>query len=131
MNHRRGAEGAENCLFCLSGDDYKQKHVSGLCARSDSNFVTFVLFVVTNCLTTKDAKYTKEKIQGRHYLCKAQGAKQNQWADCSKQYTAVKAGFKKSKAMGLISCCQLLPVPALRALRLGAKNLVEVVLLMI
>ena len=29
---------------------------------SDPNFVTFVLFVVTNCLTTKDAKYTKEEI---------------------------------------------------------------------
>ncbi len=25
----------------------------------------FVLFVVTNCLTTKDAKYTKEEIQMR------------------------------------------------------------------
>ena len=33
---------------------------------SDPNFVTFVLFVVTNCLTTKDAKYTKEEIQGRN-----------------------------------------------------------------
>jgi len=32
---------------------------------SDPNFVTFVLFVVINCLTTKDAKYTKEEIQGR------------------------------------------------------------------
>ena len=32
---------------------------------SDPNFVTFVLFVVTNCLTTKDAKYTKEEIQKR------------------------------------------------------------------
>ncbi len=30
---------------------------------NDPNFVTFVLFVVTNCLTTKDAKYTKEEIQ--------------------------------------------------------------------
>ncbi len=29
---------------------------------SDPNFVTFVLFVVTNCLTTKDAKHTKEEI---------------------------------------------------------------------
>ena len=28
MNHRRGAEGAENCLFCLSGDDDKQKQIS-------------------------------------------------------------------------------------------------------
>jgi len=28
-------------------------------------FVTFVLFVVTKCLTTKDAKYTKEEIQKR------------------------------------------------------------------
>ncbi len=33
--------------------------------NSDPNFVTFVLFVVTNCLTTKDAKYTKEEIQKR------------------------------------------------------------------
>ncbi len=32
---------------------------------SDPNFVTFVLFEVTNCLTTKDAKYTKEEIQKR------------------------------------------------------------------
>ena len=30
---------------------------------SDPNFVTFVLFVVTNCLTTKDAKHTKEETQ--------------------------------------------------------------------
>jgi hypothetical protein len=30
---------------------------------SDRNFVTFVLFVVTKCLTTKDAKHTKEEIQ--------------------------------------------------------------------
>ncbi len=26
--HRRGAEVAENSLFCLSGDDDKQKHIS-------------------------------------------------------------------------------------------------------
>ncbi len=30
--------------------------------------------MMTNCLTTKDAKYTKEEIQGRHYLCKAHRA---------------------------------------------------------
>ena len=30
---------------------------------SDLNFVTFVLFVVTNYLTTKDAKHTKEETQ--------------------------------------------------------------------
>jgi len=30
---------------------------------NDPNFVTFVLFVVTNCLTTKDAKHTKEETQ--------------------------------------------------------------------
>jgi hypothetical protein len=28
MIHRRGAEGAEKYLFCLSGDDDKQKHAS-------------------------------------------------------------------------------------------------------
>jgi hypothetical protein len=28
MNHRRGAEGAENYLFCLSGDDDEQEHFS-------------------------------------------------------------------------------------------------------
>jgi hypothetical protein len=33
--------------------------------NSHPNFVTFVLFVVTDCLTTKDAKYTKEEIQKR------------------------------------------------------------------
>ena len=33
--------------------------------NSDPNFVTFVLFVVQYCLTTKDAKYTKEEIQKR------------------------------------------------------------------
>jgi len=82
MIYRRGAENAEqkqglfnrrlaqinadgdlrDVVFCLSGDDDKQKHGT----RNDPIFVTFVLFVVTNCLTTKDAKYTKEEIQGRH-----------------------------------------------------------------
>ena len=38
--------------------------------NSDPNFVTFVLFVVTNCFTTKDAKYTKEEIQKRPQIIK-------------------------------------------------------------
>jgi len=45
-----------------------QNNLCDLCVlgtNSDPNFVTFVLFVVTNCLTTKDAKYTKEEIQMR------------------------------------------------------------------
>ncbi len=31
--------------------------------REDLNFVTFVLFVVINFLTTKDTKHTKEEVQ--------------------------------------------------------------------
>ena len=50
-------------VFCLSGDYDKQNHGSRLGATSDPNFVTFVLFVVTDCLTTKDTKHTKEDIQ--------------------------------------------------------------------
>jgi len=48
-----------------------QREQNNLCdpcvlgTNSDPNFVTFVIFVVTNCLTTKDAKYTKEEIQKR------------------------------------------------------------------
>jgi hypothetical protein len=33
--------------------------------RPLENFVTFVLFVVINFLTTKDTKHTKDKAQGR------------------------------------------------------------------
>jgi len=56
--------------FLFPGEDAEQKLVSRLGAMSDQNFVTFVLFVVTNCLTTK---YTKEEMQGRNYLCKVEG----------------------------------------------------------
>ncbi len=44
-----------------------QRAQNNLCdgTNSDPNFVTFMIFVVTNCLTTKDAKYTKEEIQMR------------------------------------------------------------------
>ena len=43
-----------------------QNNLCDLCVLGttcDSNFVTFVLFVVTNGVTTKDAKHTKEETQ--------------------------------------------------------------------
>jgi len=56
--------------------------------------VTFVLFVVKNCLTTKDAKYTKEEIQKT-----PQRAKLNQFAVSSLQRAAIgTTDYKKASS---------------------------------
>ena len=78
-----------------------QNNLCDLCVLGttcDPNFVTFVLFVVINCVTTKDAKHTKEETQRTPSIIKITNSKseiQNN-SECSKNLNSkqIRFGFR-------------------------------------